>query len=221
MATSNPQRFDDEEGVFRLAVSGMLAALQTALPGIIESYDATTQTVSVQPAIQGVVTSPDGSTTAVSLPLLTDVPVQFPAGGGFSLTFPIVAGDECLLVFGSRGIDAWHALGGVQGPTAGRKHDLSDAFAIVGIRSVPRALSPAPSTSAVQLRNDAGTALVEIQPTGAIRALAPAGMTVVGKLIVTDTITSPVDVIAGTVSLKNHLTSAVQTGTGTSGPPVP
>lgn len=221
MATSNPERFDDPEGVYRIAIAAALAAVWTALPGIIESYNPTTQTASVQPAVQGVVTSPDGTTAAMSLPLLTDVPVQFPGGGGFSLTFPITKGDECLVVFASRGIDAWHALGGVQQPTAGRKHALSDAFAIVGIRSVPRKLSPAPSTTAVQLRNDAGTALVEIQPNGAIRALAPAGMTVVGKLVVTDTITSPVDVIAGTVSLKTHLTSAVQAGSGTSGPPVP
>lgn len=221
MATSNPERFDDPEAVYRTAVASALAAVWTALPGIIESYDPNHQTATVQPAVQGQVTAPDGTVTLLSLPVITDVPVQFPSGGGFSLTFPVVKGDECLIVFASRGIDAWHALGGVQQPTAARKHNLSDAFAIVGVRSNPRVLSPAPSTTAVQLRNDAGTALVEIQPSGAIRVLAPAGMTVVGKLVVTDTITSPVDVIAGTVSLKNHLTSAVQTGSGTSGPPVP
>lgn len=221
MATSNPERFDDPEAVYRTAVASALAAVWTALPGIIESYDEDAQTATVQPAIQGQVTAPDGTVTTISLPVITDVPVQFPSGGGFSLTFPVKAGDECLIVFASRGIDAWHALGGVQQPTASRKHALSDAFAMVGIRSVPRALSPAPSTTAVQLRNDAGTSMVEIQPSGHIRALAPAGFEVVGNVTVSGTITTPMDVIAGTVSLKNHLTSAVQTGVGTSGPPVP
>lgn len=220
MAINNPQRFDDPEAVYRTAVAAALASVWTSLPGIIQAYDATTQTATVQPAVQGVVTAPDGSTTLVSLPVVTDVPVQFPSGGGFALTFPVAAGDECLLVFASRGIDAWHALGGVQQPTGSRKHALSDAFAMLGFRSLPHALG-AVSTTAVQLRNDAGTALVEIQPSGAIRALAPAGMTVVGKLIVTDTITTQVDVIAGTVSLRNHLTSGVTSGAGTSGPPVP
>jgi len=221
MATSNPERFDDPEAVYRTAVASALAAVWTMLPGIVQSYDATTQTATVQPAIQGNITAPDGTVTAVSLPVITDVPVQFPSGGGFSLTFPVKAGDECILVFGSRGIDAWHALGGIQQPTAARKHNLSDAFAIVGIRSLPRSLSPAPSTTAVQLRNDAGTALIEIQPSGHIRALAPAGFEVTGNMTVSGTITTPVDVIAGTVSLKTHIHSGVQTGGGTSGMPVP
>ena len=29
----------------------------------------------------------------------------FPGGGGFALTFPVAAGDECLVVFASRCID--------------------------------------------------------------------------------------------------------------------
>lgn len=221
MAIKLPERFDDPEAVYRTAVASALAAVWTALPGIIESYDPTHQTATVQPAVQGQVTAPDGTVTLLSLPVITDVPVQFPAGGGFSLTFPVVKGDECLIVFASRGIDAWHALGGVQQPTAARKHNLSDAFAIVGVRSNPRVLSPAPSTTAVQLRNDAGTALVEIQPSGHIRAIAPAGFEVTGNMTVSGTITTPADVIAGTVSLKTHIHSGVQTGGGTSGMPVP
>ena len=220
MAINNPQRFDDAEAVYRTAVASALASVWTSLPGIIQVYDATTQTATVQPAVQGVVTAPDGSTSLVSLPVVTDVPVQFPSGGGFALTFPVAAGDECLLVFASRGIDAWHALGGVQQPTGSRKHALSDAFAMLGFRSLPHALG-AVSTTAVQLRNTAGTAMVEIQPSGHIRALAPAGLEVVGNMTVSGTITTPADVVAGTVSLKLHQHSGVQTGGGTSGPPVP
>ncbi len=219
MATDNAQRFDDPEAVYRTAVAAALASVWTSLPGIIQAYDATTQTATVQPAVQGVVTAPDGSTSLVSLPVVTDVPVQFPSGGGFALTFPVAAGDECLLIFASRGIDAWHALGGVQQPTGSRKHALSDAFAMLGFRSLPRALG-AVSTTAVQLRNAAGTALVEIQPSGHIRALAPAGLEVVGNMTVSGTITTPSDVVAGTVSLKLHQHSGVQTGGGVSGPPV-
>lgn len=220
MATSNPQRFDDPEAVYRTAIASALASVWTSLPGIIQAYDATTQTATVQPAVQGIVTAPDGSTSLVSLPVVTDVPVQFPSGGGFALTFPVAAGDECLLVFASRGIDAWHALGGVQQPTGNRKHTLSDAFAMLGFRSLPRALT-AVSTTAVQLRNTAGTSMVEIQPSGHIRAVAPAGFEVVGNMTVSGTITTPMDVVAGTVSLKLHQQSGVQTGGGVSGPPVP
>lgn len=220
MATKTAERFDDPEAVFRTAIPAALASVWTALPGIIESFDAATQTAVVQPAVQGQFTASDGTVMLVDLPLIPDVPVQFPSGGGFTLTFPVSAGDECLLVFASRGIDAWHALGGVQQPTAARRHALSDAFAMVGVRSVPRAL-PAVSTTAVQLRSDDGASMVEIQPSGRIRSVAPAGFQIVGNLDVSGTITTPMDVIAGTVHLKTHQHSGIQTGGGTSGPPVP
>jgi hypothetical protein len=220
MAINNPQRFDDAEAVYRTAVAAALASVWTSLPGIIQAYDATTQTATVQPAVQGVVTAPDGSTSLVSLPVVTDVPCQFPSGGGFALTFPVAAGDECLLVFASRGIDAWHALGGVQQPTGSRKHALSDAFAMLGFRSLPHALG-AVSTTAVQLRNAAGTAMLEIKPSGQVHVLAPVPMVIDGNVVVNGTITATGDVVAGTVSLKLHQHSGVQTGGGVSGPPVP
>lgn len=221
MASSNPQRFNDEEGTLRLAIAGVLAGVWTALPAEVVSYDADAETVAVQPLLQGQITAPDGTVSSINLPVVNDVPVQFPGSGGFRLTFPINPGDECLLVFASRGIDAWHQLGGIQAPVAGRAHAMSDAFAILGFRSIPKTLTPPASTTAVQLRSDDGTSLVEIQPGGAIRAVAPAGMTVVGNFHCTGTATADVDVVSGPISLKNHKTSLVQPGTGTSGVPVP
>lgn len=187
MATSNPERFDDPEAVYRTAVASALAAVWTALPGIIEAYDPSHQTATVQPAVQGQVTAPDGTVTLLSLPVITDVPIMFSSGGGVTLTFPVTKGDECLIVFASRGIDAWHALGGVQQPTAARKHNLSDAFAIVGIRSVPNTLSPAPSTTAAQLRSDDGSVFVEVNKLGGIKLVAPL-TTVVGELVTTENV---------------------------------
>jgi len=142
-------------------INGRLARAWTSLPGIIQSFNAAQQTVVVQPAIRAVVFDIDGQPTNVALPLLLDCPAQFPAGGGFSLTFPVKAGDECLVVFASRCIDAWWQSGGVQNQAVMRMHDLSDGFALLGFRSVPRALS-AISTSATQLRSDDGATFVEV-----------------------------------------------------------
>lgn len=167
------ERMQDGVEALRAALDGRQAEMWTALPGIVESFDPAAMTVSVQPAIRGRVTRPDGSVVSVALPLLVDVPVVFPSGGGFTLTFPVAAGDDCLVVFGSRCIDAWWQSGGVQEPLEARMHDLSDAFCVIGPRSQPRVLSNV-STDDVELRSDDGQACVRIQPDHTIQAEGPA-----------------------------------------------
>ena len=153
----SPERQQDAYAV------GREAMLWTALPGIVQSFDPQTMTCEVQPAIQGKVQNEDGSVSVVNLPLLLDCPVVFPRGGGCSLTFPIRAGDECLVVFADRAIDFWWQSGGVQPPAETRMHDLSDGFVLVGPYSQPQVLSGV-STSAVQLRSDDGQAFFELNP---------------------------------------------------------
>jgi hypothetical protein len=155
------ERYHDHTEMQRLNADGTEAGIQTALPGIIQSYNAAAQTVTVQVAIKANVTTTDGKTGAQPLSILTDVPVQFPAGGGHGMTFPISTGDECLLVFASRCIDAWWQQGGVQPQAEKRMHDLSDGFAILGFRSKPRALSNV-STTSTQIRSDDGQTYVDI-----------------------------------------------------------
>lgn len=210
----------------------MLAALQnkiwTALPGVVVSFDADAVTAVVQPGIGGSVTQQDGSQVPVNLPVLTDVPVVFPRGGGCTLTFPVEEGDECLIVFACRSIDAWAQSGGVQPATDARRHDLSDAFAIVGPMSQANKISGI-SSSTTQLRSDDGSTFVELDPSGQIvNVTAPGGMTITtptlhitGDVSVDKTVTATTDVVGGSISLKNHAHSAVQSGSGTSGPPVP
>lgn len=153
--------YSDHSETSRLAADGHQSGIQTALPGIIQSYNAAAQTVTVQIAIKANVTTTDGKTGPQPLSILTDVPVQFPAGGGHGLTFPINTGDECLMVFASRCIDAWWQQGGVQPQAEARMHDLSDGFALLGFRSKARALSNV-STTSTQIRSDDGQTYVEI-----------------------------------------------------------
>lgn len=162
------ERLDDPTESLRTALDGKQAEIWTALPGIIQNYNPQAMTVSVQPAIQGARTDESGVPHSESLPLLIDVPVCFPNGGGFSLTFPIAAGDECLVVFAARCIDGWWQSGGVQGQAEARMHDLSDGFCIPGPRSQTRTLSPAADAQNVQLRSDDGENNITITPDGII-----------------------------------------------------
>ncbi|PWU06784.1 MAG: hypothetical protein C5B43_01340 [Verrucomicrobia bacterium] len=57
----------------------------------------------------------------------------FPRSGGASLTFPVLEGDNCLLLFSERSMDLWLTVGGQVTPDDPRKFDISDAIAIVGL----------------------------------------------------------------------------------------
>lgn len=148
------------------ALESFRSGLWTALPGIVQTFDPTVMTCTVQPAIKGRFQNKDGSWQDWHLlPILQDVPVVFQGGGGFTLTFPVKAGDECLVVFSSRCIDNWWYLGEVQIPAEIRFNDLSDGFAIVGLRSLPRALSPAVDVANAELRSDDGSVKIQCTPT--------------------------------------------------------
>jgi hypothetical protein len=220
------ERYDDPEVMLRAMLGGLQQGIWTALPGAIGSFDAATATASVQPGVAGTITGQDGSPSTVNLPVLMDVPVVFPRGGGCTLTFPVAAGDECLIVFACRAIDAWSQSGGVQPPSNARKHDLSDAFAIVGPMSQANRISGI-STSTTQLRSDDGSTFVELDPSGQIvNVTAPGGMTITtptlhitGDVNCDKTVTATTDVVGGGKSLKDHKHTGVTTGGGISGPP--
>lgn len=56
-------------------------------------------------------------------------------------TFPLKYGDECLLLFADREIESWFINGDVNPEWYPRMHDLTDAVAIVGIRSLPKMIN--------------------------------------------------------------------------------
>lgn len=158
------ERYGDQEETFRTAMEGKQAEIWTALPGVFQSFDPAALTASVQPAVQGVITDEKGKASNVNLPLLVDVPVVFPHSRDFALTFPVKAGDECLVVFASRCIDAWWQSGGVGAPAENRMHDLSDGFAIPGPWSQAARLAPPADPENVQLRTTDGKAAVTMKP---------------------------------------------------------
>lgn len=207
----------------RAALEGFQATVWTALPAFVDSFNAARQTVSAQPTIQAQYRAPTGETWQnTTLPLCVDCPVLFPGGGGFTLTFPIAAGDEGLLVFSSRCIDQWWQSGGVQPQAELRMHDLSDGFFIptggMSNAKVPGGIS----TTTTQLRSVDGECYVELAAGHAVNVVAPGGVKITGNLVVTGSLGA--DVITdsdGTVTLNNHTHSGVQSGGDDSGPPVP
>lgn len=219
------ERADDLFEALRSMLDGREASVWQGGPGIVQSFDGDAMTCVVQPAIQARVSAKDGTVSLVDMPLLLDVPVFFPSGGGCTLTFGVSAGDECYFAIADRCIDGWWQSGGIQAPMEARMHDLSDAFAFVGVFSQPRVL-PSISTTKAQLRSNDGQAYLELDPSAhTVNIAAPGGstinadVTIEGALHVSGKITSDTDVVTGSISLKNHKHGGVQTGGGVSGVP--
>jgi hypothetical protein len=175
------QRLTPAISGFQAVMDKVAQSMRVALPGVVQSFDpgppatvtvlvatsewvdATQQFWRGQPGFVGPATPNPNATTSsgpVTLPLLQDVPVVTLGGGGWTLTFPIQVGDECLVIFTDTPLDVWLQNGGTgNAPISQRRHSLSDAVAIVGWRSTPRGLANYSLTD-VQLRNEDGSVII-------------------------------------------------------------
>lgn len=110
--------------------------------GIIQDFDVATQTATIQLALKKVLSvDTDGTRTMQERSILKVCPVMVLFGGNSFLSMPIKKGDNCIVLFNDREIDEWFENGGIQTPISYRNHDLSDAIAIVGIRSLQDSIS--------------------------------------------------------------------------------
>lgn len=111
--------------------------------GKIQSFNVSRKTAEVQILFKRVV--PDAaSATGISIksyPVLVDCPVFTLQGGGAAIQPPIAAGDQCILLFSDRNIDAWFQNGNESAPFDARAHDLSDGIAMVGINALTSTLA--------------------------------------------------------------------------------
>ncbi|MGU3521591.1 Gp138 family membrane-puncturing spike protein [Enterobacteriaceae bacterium C23F] len=208
MAVSDQTRSGDLAETLKSERDTTKNQIRVAMPGIVQSFNPDAITAVVQPAIRSVETDNDGNRITKNYPLLVDVPVVFPRGGGCTLTFPVKAGDECLVIFADRCIDFWWQSGGVQEPVDDRVHDLSDAFCIVGPQSQAQKIGGI-STSAVELRSDDGETKLSLNPSsGAITGTAPGGFDLNGLKILPD---GRLQLVDGSI-VDKHKHGGVQSG---------
>jgi hypothetical protein len=169
------ERFNDLDESMRLAVDRHLSTVWTAMP-VRVTEDSEGHTCELQITIQGRDQSREGQVNNVDIAPLGKVPLHYSAGGGFTITHPIKKDDEGIAIFASRCIDGWWDKGGQQPEPYPRRHKLSDAIYIPGVRNKPRQLggnpddpqsrngqqSKPPSTNSVQIRTDTGEFYIEL-----------------------------------------------------------
>lgn len=108
--------------------------------GEIISFDKSDQTASVK--VLHVIDNNYNlySDKVIEYPVLQKVPVVVLQGGGANITFPIKAGDQCLLLFCDYMIDSWWITGETKSSIVPRKHDIADPIALVGVSASPKAI---------------------------------------------------------------------------------
>jgi hypothetical protein len=129
MSARSPTFQEVLERVFSLR----LADVHTAMPGVVESFDAAKQTANIKLQLKARRTTERGDVVDESLPIAVNVPVVFPGAGTFRLVFPLKPGDGVLVLFAEASLDRWQALGGEQPTVDDRRFHLADAIAIPGL----------------------------------------------------------------------------------------
>lgn len=175
------------------------------MPAKVVSFNPDEQTVTIELMIQQM--AHDGS--MLELPPLVDVPVQMLSYGSFFISAEPKEGDEGLAHFAERCIDAWWESSKKSVPMDIRFHDFSDAFFAPGYKSKPNALMIVPNT----LHMGTTSTYIRISKSGTIEIKGPTTFL--------DPVTAPDFTTTSGISLKNHKTSGVQPGNGTSGEPIP
>ena len=183
--------------------SHLVNNLHTALPGEVISFNPQTQTAEVQPV--GKVKLQNGE--SVTMPPCLDVPVKFPFGGGFGLTFPVKAGDTCLIIFAEKNIDNWYA-GQNEEEQDTRRFDLSDGFALVGFANQKTAISNF-DMSGTCLRNKDNTVNIKLDDSSITSIVSGAELKLTAsKLTCSVPIEAPQvsapSIKAGGVEMTNH-----------------
>ncbi len=150
-----------------------LADTRCSIPAFLTSdMDVVNQTVSAQIAIQERGRTKDGPKWMSITPVL-QVPIIVPRGGGYSITLPLKAGDEGLLIFCDCCFDLWWQHGGVQQQVGQHRHEFWDCGFLPGMWSKPNLLTNYSATS-MQLRADDGSALLDVS-TGSVKVQASGG----------------------------------------------
>ena len=120
------------EDILPMLKSDVFKSMRCVGIGKIQKVDGTRKTLEIQIVFKRVTANDE----VRSFPLLIDVPFVTVQGGGVAVQMPVAAGDDCLVFFADRNIDAWFRSGQESVPFDGRAHDASDGIALVGLNSL-------------------------------------------------------------------------------------
>lgn len=185
----------------------MMKDIGTSIPAHILSFDPSTQLAQIQIGIKRV--DIDGKQFAP--PPLIEAPVYFAGGDKFFIEHQIDAGDEGIVLFSQRCIDAWVNTGGIAENPILRFHDFSDCYFLPGLRSQPKAIS-AFQNNGIRMSNKAGSEYIWLKNDGTSEITVPtlninANVNIVGNVSLLGAFMQ-----TGTMTVIGNITGAIVTG---------
>lgn len=126
IAGENPADNDSLAGLNEFMQDKFYLHLEKVIPGIVQSYDKTTNRAVIKPAITGIATQGQ----KVSKDVIENIPVVQFGGGDVTMTFPIKAGMTGWLIAADRDISIFKSIKEETAPNTPRKHKYQDGFFI-------------------------------------------------------------------------------------------
>ena len=125
-SSENPADNDSLAGLNDFMQDKFYLHLEKVIPGIVQSYDKTTNRAVIKPAITGIATQGQ----KVSKDVIENIPVIQFGGGDVTMTFPIKAGMTGWLIAADRDISIFKSIKEETAPNTPRKHKYQDSFFI-------------------------------------------------------------------------------------------
>jgi hypothetical protein len=135
--------------IIRRAIASYVNDIHVSIPGQVQAYDSSTQTVDVLPMVRRPLPTLEGETVYEDLPVLPGMRVSFQRAGEFSITFPLKPGDEGMIMIAGWDFSAWMASGQVSDPLDLRNHHPNHSFFLPGVCSDKSTIKPDPGTDAL------------------------------------------------------------------------
>lgn len=175
----------------------------TALPGKVVSFNPATNRASVKPC--GSYKATDGR--QFPYPVIYNAPVYFPCGedGMSGITFPVKAGDGCLIIFSMEQMDDYLAGENADSQDP-RKHDMNDAIVLPGLYSNAVPANRAHPDDVCIFKKSALLQLNEREFNGQVGG--------------TNFRFADGDLVVNGISLVHHVHSGVESGPSNTGQPV-
>lgn len=177
--TVKPQMDLDLSDLIEIAKRNTFYSLNKILPARVVSYDDSDNTVNCEIMLKRNINGDE-----VDYPVMAQCPVMI-LGAEAHITFPIEAGQNCLLMFSDRDIDIFWSSGEKKTPNTRRAHAFADAIALIGLRTEsqaqpinPNAVQIEGAGKKVAIKNDAQSLKLLIdQLIDTIKAITVAGGT--------------------------------------------
>lgn len=204
---------DDLGAALQEFVRQALMQIDGMLPATVTAVDRTAGRVSVKPLVMA------GTATGgkVPRPVVPNIPIMTMGAGGIYASFPVKVGDLGFVFSASRDTSLFYqSQGGEDWPNTERIHSFSDG-GFLPLKLFNFSIAGGVLADGFSLQTDDGQTFVTLKD-GEIQ-LQAASIKIIGDIEHTGNQVTSGDVVAGGISLVNHVHGGVQGGPSDTGAP--